>query len=136
MPRTYFLKTLNDVQTRTRGSIPHWELAGATYSVTFRLHGSLPTAVVARLHEERRRLERAITGGARPLTGIEDLHLRAQMETLYDEAIHTNVSVAHLSNPDVRKPGRKDAHLLRKPEVSTRRVVDHAKSRAHCAHGV
>ncbi|MGZ5433623.1 MAG: transposase [Thermoanaerobaculia bacterium] len=100
MPRTYFLKTLNGVTTRTRGYIPHWELDGATYSVTFRLHDSLPAAVVARLHDERRILERALTGG-RSLTAIEEMNLRAEMETRYDEALHTNVSVSHLSNPDI-----------------------------------
>ncbi|HEV7238099.1 MAG TPA: transposase [Thermoanaerobaculia bacterium] len=101
MPRNYFLKTLNEVTTRTRGYIPHWELPGATYSVTFRLDGSLPREVVARLHEERKAVERAITGGVRSLTGIEDMNLRAHMETRYDNALHANTSVAHLSNPDV-----------------------------------
>ena len=101
MPRTYFLKTLNDVTARTRGYLPHWELPGATYSVTIRLHGSLPREVVVRLHEERQRINRMITGGVRPLTAIEDLHLRAEMETRYDDALHRNVSIAYLSNPDV-----------------------------------
>jgi REP element-mobilizing transposase RayT len=101
MPRTYFLKTLNDVTTRTRGYLPHWELPSATYSITFRLHGSLPREVVARLHEERRVLERAVTGGARRLTGVEDMSLRAQMEQRYDDALHANVAIAHLANPGV-----------------------------------
>ena len=101
MPRTYFLKTLNDVTTRTRGYLPHWELPGATYSITFRLHGSLPREVIARLHEERLRLKRMITGGVRPLTAIEDMNLRARMETRYDDALHENDPVVHLSNPAV-----------------------------------
>jgi REP element-mobilizing transposase RayT len=99
MPRTYFLRTLNDVTNRTRGYLPHWELPGATYSVTFRLHGSLPRGVVERLHDERRRIERSITGGVRPLTAIEEVDVRGRMEASYDDAMHTNVSVAHLNNP-------------------------------------
>lgn len=101
MPRTYFLKTLNDVTTRTRGYLPHWELPRATYSITFRLHGSLPCEVITRLHEERMRIERMITGGVRPLTTIEEMHLRAEMETRYDDALHENMSVAYLSDPRV-----------------------------------
>jgi REP element-mobilizing transposase RayT len=100
VPKTYFLKTLGEVTTRTRGYLPHWELAGATYSVTFRVHGSLPAEVVDRLHEERRRIARAI-GGGRPLTAIEEMHLGAYMERRYDDALHDNVSIAPLANRDV-----------------------------------
>lgn len=101
MPRNYFLKTLDDVTTRTRGYLPHWELPGATYSVTFRLHGVLPRAAIERLQEERRYIERAITGGVRPLTAVEELDVRGHMEQRYDDAMHTNVCVAHLSDPAI-----------------------------------
>jgi REP element-mobilizing transposase RayT len=101
MPRNFFLKNLSEITTRTRGYIPHWELRGAAYSVTIRLHGSLPREVIARLHEERIRNERAITGGVRPMTGVEDTTLRAHMESRYDEALHTDQSVAFLSDSSV-----------------------------------
>ncbi len=101
MPRNYFLKTLNDVTTRTRGYLPHWELPGATYSITFRLHGSLPREAVARLNEERCVLKRMITGNLRPMTAIEEMHLRAQMETRYDDTLHTSHTIEYLSHPDV-----------------------------------
>lgn len=101
MPRNYFLKTINDLTTRTRGYMPHWEFPGATDSVTIRLHGSLPVFVIARLHEERKRIERAITGGFRSLTGIEEMSLRTHMETRYDDALHENTAIAHLKDPDV-----------------------------------
>ena len=29
------------------------------------------------------------------------MHLRAEMETRYDDALHANASIAYLSNPDV-----------------------------------
>ena len=38
----------------THGSLPHWHQAGATHFVTFRLHDSLPAAVVARWLRERK----------------------------------------------------------------------------------
>src|ERR1700754_3238104 len=101
MPRHYFLKTLNDATTRTRGYLPHWELPGATYSVTFRLHGSLPHAVVQHLNDERRRIARAITGGVRPMTGIEEMNLRVAMETRFDDELHTHPAVAHLKHPEI-----------------------------------
>ena len=49
---------LGAVTVRTRGYLPHWEMPGATYSVTFRLKDSLPKSVEERLREERRWLER------------------------------------------------------------------------------
>jgi len=51
-----------DVKIRSRGYLPHWQIEGATYSVTFRLHDSLPKHVIARLEQERRRLSRKLFG--------------------------------------------------------------------------
>ena len=39
----------------TRRNLPHWEQAGATYFVTFRLGDSLPTSKLSELEEERKR---------------------------------------------------------------------------------
>jgi REP element-mobilizing transposase RayT len=40
-----------------RRNLPHWEVAGATYFVTFRLAGSLPATVAAAWRDERERLK-------------------------------------------------------------------------------
>jgi REP element-mobilizing transposase RayT len=48
------------VKIRSRGYLPHWEIEGATYFVTYRLHDSLPRWVVARLKQERCALEREL----------------------------------------------------------------------------
>ena len=45
-------------------------------------------------------LERAITGG-RPLTALEEISLRTEMESRYDDALHANRVIAHMSNPKV-----------------------------------
>ncbi|HEX2121821.1 MAG TPA: hypothetical protein VHL59_09285, partial [Thermoanaerobaculia bacterium] len=61
--RPYFLRNLSGVAARTRGYIPHWELAGATYSITFRLHDSVPRERIAELFDARRIVERGIACG-------------------------------------------------------------------------
>jgi hypothetical protein len=52
------------VTIRDRGRLPHWELEGGTYFVTFRLADSLPTSVVDEIEMEKRRL----LNSSRPLT--------------------------------------------------------------------
>ena len=44
-----------------RRHLPHWQPAGATLFITFRLAGSLPRAAIARLQAEREREERALS---------------------------------------------------------------------------
>ena len=46
------------LRTRSRGFLPHWEVEDATYSVTYRLHDSLPREVIARLKQEHKILSR------------------------------------------------------------------------------
>jgi REP element-mobilizing transposase RayT len=42
------------VKIRDRGRLPHWEMDGATYFVTFRLADSLPAHVLERIESERK----------------------------------------------------------------------------------
>ena len=42
-------RLLPELRVRSRGYLPHWELEGATYSVTFRLDDSLPAEVLRAL---------------------------------------------------------------------------------------
>ena len=46
------------LKTHSRGYLPHWEVEGATYFVTYRLHDSLPREVIARLRQEHKILSR------------------------------------------------------------------------------
>src|SRR5260370_18327327 len=46
------------LRAHSRGYLPHWEVEGATYFVTYRLHDSLPREVVERLRREHRVLSR------------------------------------------------------------------------------
>jgi REP element-mobilizing transposase RayT len=102
MPRRkFFLQTLTDVETRSRGYLPHWNLPGATYSVTFRLEGSLPPAVIAELTEHHARAVRMITGGIRKLNPFEAMELRARFERDLDAKLHEQHNVAFMSDARV-----------------------------------
>ena len=79
MPARYFLdpEVAERVHVRSRGYLPHWEVEGGTYSVTFREHDSLPKFVMQHLREEHIAIRRAICGDAKP---------NAQQRSLIDEA--------------------------------------------------
>ncbi len=51
------------VRIRSRGYMPHWDLEGGTYFITYRTCDSLPKQVIERLNREKHAIERAITGG-------------------------------------------------------------------------
>jgi REP element-mobilizing transposase RayT len=89
------------VRVRTRGYMPHWEVPGATYSITFRLHDSLPKEVVARLERERIEAERAVTNGTRELTAIERMDLAAVMERQIDRELDRHHGQAFMRDPRV-----------------------------------
>ena len=59
------------VRVHSRGYLPHWESAGGTYFVTFRLADSLPQSVQERIRQEREALTRLFTRNERELTATE-----------------------------------------------------------------
>jgi REP element-mobilizing transposase RayT len=61
----------HDVRIRSRGYQPHWELPGATYFITYRVHDSLPLYVIDRLKQERRRLDKSADAHAAFLARID-----------------------------------------------------------------
>ncbi|MGA9364867.1 MAG: transposase [Bacteroidota bacterium] len=73
-----------------RRNLPHYQPPGATYFVTFRLAGSLPQEVVARLKEERAKAERLLvdTGGREEKDKINELRKRyfVRFDKLLDAA--------------------------------------------------
>jgi putative transposase len=78
-PKTYY-----------RRNLPHYQPPGATYFVTFRLAGSLPQEVVARLKEQRAKAETLLleTGRREERGKIIDLRKRyfARFDKLLDTA--------------------------------------------------
>ena len=71
------------VRPRSRGYIPHWEVDGGTYSVTFRELDSLPRHVRLRLDAERLAIRKSISGDRMP-TVIENTQIRRLCELSLD----------------------------------------------------
>ncbi len=101
MPKHFFIPDLSKVTIYTRGYVPHWELPGATYSVTYRLHDSLPRSVVRELLEQMRILERGITLGTRKLTGLEMMDLRAKIARKMDDYLDQHHGAAYMNDPRI-----------------------------------
>ena len=102
MPRTHrFLTHLEAVSIHSRGYLPHWEAAGATYSVTFRLHDAIAPLVIKDLLERKHSLERAITSGLRELTSLEAMTIRSEIERRFDVALDRNQGSAHMLEPKI-----------------------------------
>jgi len=52
-PEISYLGNCGDASKRGRKALPHWELEGGCYSVTFRLRDSLPRTVLESFIQER-----------------------------------------------------------------------------------
>ena len=80
---------LDPILRRTRGRLPHWTAADATYFVTFRLFDSLPKELVDRFVFERRNIIQTAKQMRRELSGAERnrLHqLRIQIDSYLDQS--------------------------------------------------
>lgn len=96
MPRPrYFLPTLDNVHVRDRGNNPHWEMPDATYSITFRLHDSLPPRAMERLHLERTAREQ------RARTAMERMHIRRAFEREIDAQLDRGGGACTLGHPAI-----------------------------------
>ncbi len=73
----------------SRGYIPHWEIEGATYFVTYRLADSLPRHVIERLKEERRALKRS---------GADHYAVQHAFATALDRELDSSYGAAHLKD--------------------------------------
>lgn len=89
MPGRYFLSQtiLENLQIRSRGYLPHWEVRDGTYSITFRERDSLPAHVIARLREEREAIERSICVGREP-TAVEPAEMRRLLDFRIDAELN------------------------------------------------
>lgn len=95
---SYFLPTTAGLRVRTRGYLPHWESPDAIYSLTYRLHDSLPSHVVRALAEEQRRIIRKYEEGR---TAIDRARIRFAMERSLDRALDVSYGAAYLSDDRV-----------------------------------
>ncbi len=79
------------IKKRSRGYLPHWELDGATYFVTFRLAGSLPKEALEQLRTEMKNVR-----GCESEIEFEEI---MKIDRLLDSGFGT----PHLSNPEIAK---------------------------------
>ena len=101
MPKnSYFIPILTDVRVRTRGYLPHWEMANATYFITYRLHDSLPPHVLHALDEERRHLTRMYNNGA---TALDRARIRLAFEQTFDRVLDAGYGAAHLADERIAR---------------------------------
>lgn len=61
---------------RSRGYLPHLEMQGATYFLTFRLSGTLPQHVLEMIRQERKSLQNAADNQNRGLSTPEEQRLK------------------------------------------------------------
>lgn len=86
-----------------RRHLPHWQPAGATLFVTFRLAGSLPRSVIAELQADRDRRERQLARISDPEKRQQEAYLgRRRSFGLWDRALDIfNHSPRWLSRPQI-----------------------------------
>lgn len=84
-----------------RGYLPHLKQEGGTYSVTFRLAGTLPKEVLERLIQERATMEKKALGSRQALSAENKRHL----DDLFSQRIEDYLDDGHgdcwLRKPDI-----------------------------------
>ena len=90
-----------DIHIRSRGRLPHWESADATYFVTFRLADSLPRAVLEQLESERFHLLARIKQAGREPTSDERLQIAELFSQKVEEALDRGSGSCALANKQI-----------------------------------
>src|SRR5438105_6156761 len=94
-------ETMDEFRFRRR-NLPHWEIAGSSYFVTFRLAGSLPAAVVEEWRRERDQLRLGHASDSAGIMPSQEEHIRlarlchAKFDAQLDGA---GYGPKHLSDP-------------------------------------
>ncbi len=89
-----FLREKNDysrIQKRKGSYLPHWNVEGAIYHVSFRLIDSLPRAVLDDLKAERAKILEVIDRSADPLTKTE----KERVLYLFSEKVDIHLDRGH-----------------------------------------
>ena len=88
------------VAKRARGYLPHWEMEGATYSVTIRLGDSLPHALRDEIDFERKDIVKTARQLGRDLTAQEKNRL-AEIDRRFNAALDAGYGSCFLAQPPV-----------------------------------
>ncbi len=83
--------------------LPHWELMGATYAITFHLADSLPANALQELARERESLKDQETQSNIPLTGEQRNHLAYLQGQKVQAWLDAGSGACHLRHPHAAK---------------------------------
>lgn len=91
-----------EIKVRKR-NLPHWEMAGAIYFVTFRLANSIPISVINKLREENElRIKNEIQRpGKMSQSRLNQLKLEMVMKL--DDYLDKNIRIRFLSDPRIAR---------------------------------
>jgi len=92
---------MSELLVRDRDRLPHWEIEGGTYFVTFRLADSLPQPVLRGLVLERLDIVRTAREQSRELTALEQKRLDELFSERVDKYLDSGVGACYLARADI-----------------------------------
>ena len=92
-----------EVRIRQRGRLPHWEMEGGTYSVTFRLGDSLPQSVLDEYEIEREAVIRAAANLKRPLSRAEEKKLDQLFNDKIEDYLDAGYGACYMNDPRIAR---------------------------------
>ena len=89
------------LRKRYRGRLPHWEIDGGTYFVTFRLDDSIPRNVADSYRFERENIVKTAEQLNRPLTEDELTRLSKLYSTRIEQYLDKGIGSCYLQQPEI-----------------------------------
>ena len=89
------------LRIRQRGRLPHWEIEGGNYFVTFRLDDSVPKSVVAAYHFERQNIVDTAAQMKRELTEHEHEKLRKLYSDRIERYLDSGAGSCYLKRSEI-----------------------------------
>ncbi len=90
-----------DLRIRTRGRLPHWELDGALYFITYRLFDALPAFAIEALEAEHANIERLVTGGYSDRTAVQADEISRLFQLRLDDYLDRGYGECSLRRSDI-----------------------------------
>ena len=84
-----------------RRNLPHWELGGATYFITFHLAGSIPLSVINRIRVENETKINQKTAQLGKMSLEQRNELKFEMLLRIDDYLDSNKNIRYLANPQI-----------------------------------
>jgi REP element-mobilizing transposase RayT len=102
VPPAVFLPPGTGLQVRSR-RLPHWEVEGAVYLVTFRLADSLPKQAIQKLDWERKDILATASKGGHSLSAVERERMSQLLARRVERALDAGAGEYFLRNPAIAK---------------------------------